>query len=267
MKKLIITAALLSIAHTAHAENVGLAQAMDMANGIGMAGKCYVDKAPQSSSGYRAYCTNSEGDPLPFGSINNGAGAPTQYFHIPEKRQISYDPAFVKKAVADQKARTAKPAFAASIMPGANGDDWFNNKGQVTRVSRNWVDKNREPAKDNGTFRLAIEKVILNGEPAVRVFETHGYPVCGKGICAVNIDQYLEHIVAEPSYFTTLRGAMQPGNDNDAYIIDEEVTEILWDAPYYRIMPLSASKQNVRAIFDTRGFRAKHPAPRVIEVQ
>lgn len=269
MKKFLMFVALLFVSLAASAENVGLSQAMDMANGTNTGGKCYSDAAPQSESGHRVYCTDTDGNPLPFGSASSITGAATKYFQANENtRGVTVERAkLYKKMDEHQKARETPTTFVAGLMPSAQGDDWFDNKGQVTRVSRNWIDKSREPAKDNGTFRIAIEKVILNGAPAVRVFETHGQPVCGVGICAVNVDQYLEHIVSEPSYFTTLRGAMQPGKDNDAYIVDEEVAEILWDAPYYRIMPLSASKQNVRAIFDTRGFRVKHSAPRVIEVQ
>lgn len=269
MKKFLIFVVLLFISHTVLAENVGLSQAMDMANGANTGGKCYSDTAPQSESGYRTYCTDVNGNPLPANNVSTSAGAATKYFQSNENTHgLSTERATLYGKIEEhQKAREASTTFVASITPTANGDDWFDNKGQVTRVSSNWADKRREPARDNGTFRLAIEKVILNGVPAVRVFETHGQPVCGTGICAINIDQYIEHIVASPSYFTTLRGAMQPGKNNDAYIIDEEVVEILWDAPYYKIMPLSASKQNVHAFFNTAGFRVKHPAPRVVEVK
>lgn len=269
MKKFLIFAALLFISHTCLAENVGLSQAMDMANGANTSGKCYSDAAPQSESGRRVYCTDVDGNPLPARASTSLTGMATQYFQANENTHgVSAERAkLYKKMDEHQKSRESSTTFVAGLMPSAQGDDWFDNKGQVTRVSRNWVDKKREPAKDNGTFRIAIEKVILNGSPAVRVFETHGQPVCGTGLCQVSIDQYVEHIIAAPSYFTTLRGAMQPGKDNDAYIIDEEVVEILWDAPYYKLIPLSAAKENVHAIFDTTGFRIKHPAPRVVEIK
>lgn len=270
MKKFLVFVALLFISHTVLADGVGLSQAMDMANGVSTGGKCYSDTAPQSESGRRVYCTDASGNPLPTGGTSTSVtGAATQYFQANENTHgVSTERAkLYKKMDEHQKSREAKTTFVAGLMPSAQGDDWFDNKGQVTRVSRNWVDKKREPAKDNGTFRIAIEKVILDGAPAVRVFETHGQPVCGTSLCLVSIDQYVEHIITAPSYFTTLRGAMQPGNDNDAYIVDEEVVEILWDAPYYRIMPLSAAKENVRAIFGTSGFRVKHPAPRVVETK
>lgn len=231
MKKLIF-AALLLLAGSAQAENTGLSESVDLWMGTDTSNKCYADSAPQQPGGYRVYCNGGAYYP------NNG---PTTYRHVPELPRMK-----IKDALANPTRQPVVPAPKPVIAP-LFTDDWQDWEGGVVRGSKLYL-----PGADKSLPRLVIERIVLNGARAVRVFEAHGYPVCEpeRPTCVVLVRQLQS---ATWGYRNTgdFHTVTTQGRFNDTFITDSKLADIIWDSPDYTMF--------ITGLKDTFMFKASLP--------